>query len=112
MARLRIFSGGRFRVIRATPGWIAQTILVSSDDILNSSPNQCGGKRGQVQFVRSTLWAVPANWTCPLFPQVVESALWSRDALYVTWSPGTRKSCATLPCARLLDTRKSPVRIQ
>ena len=26
------------------------------------------GKRGQVQFVRSTLRAVPANWTCPLFP--------------------------------------------
>ena len=24
-------------------------------------------KRGQVQFVRSTLRAVPANWTCPLF---------------------------------------------
>jgi alpha-1,2-mannosyltransferase len=24
-------------------------------------------KRGQVQFVRSTRWAVPANWTCPLF---------------------------------------------
>jgi len=24
-------------------------------------------KRGQVQFVRSTLPAVPANWTCPLF---------------------------------------------
>ena len=28
------------------------------------------GKRGQVQFVRSTLRAVPANWTCPLFPRV------------------------------------------
>jgi hypothetical protein len=25
------------------------------------------GKRGQVQFVRSTRRAVPANWTCPLF---------------------------------------------
>jgi hypothetical protein len=25
------------------------------------------GKRGQVQFVRSTLRAVPANWTSPLF---------------------------------------------
>jgi hypothetical protein len=24
-------------------------------------------KRGQVQFVRSTRRAVPANWTCPLF---------------------------------------------
>ena len=23
-------------------------------------------KRGQDPFVRSTLWAVPANWTCPL----------------------------------------------
>ena len=26
------------------------------------------GKRGQVQFVRSILRAVPANWTRPLFP--------------------------------------------
>jgi hypothetical protein len=26
-----------------------------------------GRKRGQVQFVRSTRRAVPANWTCPLF---------------------------------------------
>ena len=28
-----------------------------------------GGKRGQVQFVRSTPWAVPANSTYPLFPR-------------------------------------------
>ena len=28
------------------------------------------GKRGRVQFVRSTLRAVPANWTCPFFPQL------------------------------------------
>jgi hypothetical protein len=26
------------------------------------------GKGGQVQFVQSTLRAVPANWTCPPFP--------------------------------------------
>jgi hypothetical protein len=26
------------------------------------------GKRGRVQFVRSTLRAVSANWCCPLFP--------------------------------------------
>ena len=26
-----------------------------------------GPEKGQVQFVRSTLRAVPANWTCPLF---------------------------------------------
>ena len=34
-----------------------------------SDQNQRAGtrKRGQVQFVRSTLRAVPANWTCPLF---------------------------------------------
>jgi hypothetical protein len=25
------------------------------------------GKKGQVQFVRSILRAVPENWTCPLF---------------------------------------------
>ena len=35
-------------------------------------------KRGQVQFVRSTLRAVPANWTCPLFrvqhPRAFEAA--------------------------------------
>jgi len=30
-------------------------------------PNWWGRKRGQVQSVRSTLWAVPANCTCPLF---------------------------------------------
>ncbi len=28
-------------------------------------------KRGQVQFVQSTLRAVPANWTCPLFVRLL-----------------------------------------
>ena len=28
------------------------------------------GKRGQVSFLRSTLRAVPAKWTCPLFPPI------------------------------------------
>ena len=34
----------------------------------NGRQPAAAGKRGQVQFVRSTRRAVPANWTCPLFP--------------------------------------------
>jgi hypothetical protein len=40
-----------------------------------------GGERGQVQFVRSTLWAVPANWTCPLFPGVTRKVNTSSQLL-------------------------------
>ena len=32
-------------------------------------------KRGQVQFVRSTLRAVPANWSCPLFRALLPALL-------------------------------------
>ena len=45
-------------------------------------------KRGQVQFVRSTGRAVPANWTCPLFSAGVRrcaaaTAFWSSACVFL-----------------------------
>jgi len=43
------------------------------------SGNNVAGKRGQVQFLRSTLRALRGNWTCPLFPSEAgsgASGLW------------------------------------
>ena len=37
------------------------------------------GKTGQVQFVRSTLRAVPANWTCLLFPTPMANDGYAHD---------------------------------
>ena len=60
-------------------------------------------KRGQVQFVRSTLRAVPANWTCPLFRAWLEagnqalSQNISRDALARI---SHQCYCARPPCMR------------
>jgi hypothetical protein len=48
-----------------TPAGASGAEIASYD---SASGKRTPGKRGQVQFVRSTLRAVPANWTCPLFP--------------------------------------------
>ncbi len=42
--------------------------LRAGEQVVIPPASPAAGKRGQVQFVRSTLRAVPANWTCPLFP--------------------------------------------
>jgi TatD DNase family protein len=44
------------------------TTLASSRAAVRLAETCPGGKRGQSPFVRSTLWAVPANGDCPLFP--------------------------------------------
>ena len=57
------------------------------------APVRCGkraGKKGQVQFLRSTLRGVPGNWTCPFFPagplpKVTGSRSWRN------WQRGVRQ---------------------
>jgi succinate dehydrogenase / fumarate reductase cytochrome b subunit len=73
-----------------------QTAEIPDDASLSQGGQQYGieEKWGPVQFVRSTLRAVPANWTCPHFPP---SELGSRPTTYSAFSldaPNARSSTA------------------
>ena len=86
LARERVYAGCHWLAIPGREYALMDIIKLNFAAILDVALREMlEKKRGQVQFVRSTLRAVPANWTCPLFSVAEPSVagLWDRLAAHL-----------------------------